>query len=265
MASKYADDSDTNGVRTTDIENFLRVIEGNDQETALQLLYESCGWSPASHWQKPITEYGDSHPVWKDFVALSMKNIGQFEIDDESFERAGRYTNAVLALMFKAMTENASRYTGLVLEGYSYQGSSRDGLKVISPNEFDTMLTFHIESLGCVENKIEKDGKEVAGFCYIRAAEAFTMEQLEEKYPELYRCGIFEMKAGSVFISSRKLHQCIFESIVDKSIEDIVNIAKAPHLHGNNLPTIKCKMNPPSINIVVEISDRDDDLYPNKI
>ncbi|XP_053397031.1 uncharacterized protein LOC128556324, partial [Mercenaria mercenaria] len=63
------------------------------------------------------------------------------------------------------------------------QGRSRDGLKVIRPDEFDSVIEFHIEGLQLSEKRINKNRKYVPGFCYLQVEQ--RRDKLQEKYPKL--------------------------------------------------------------------------------
>jgi hypothetical protein len=50
-----------------------------------------------------------------------------------------------MELLLKELRVKASTdYEHLRIDSYIRQGSSRDGLKVIKPDEYDTVLEFHI-------------------------------------------------------------------------------------------------------------------------
>jgi len=152
----------------------------------------------------------------------------------------------------------ATSYEGLRIDSYIRQGSSRDGLKVVAPDEFDTILEFHIEGLeiNLKQQNIHKNGDRIVpGFCFM-VIEGKPLDKLRERFPKLYREGVFVEKNGVVYMSSRCLHQRVFGSMVDKACNTIIEKIKNLKRSGESINfNITRKMNPPAINIVIILSD----------
>lgn len=150
------------------------------------------------------------------------------------------------------MVQKASIYEHLKIKSYVRQGSSRDGLKVIAPDEFDTIIEFHIDDL---QLYLDEFAAEIPGFCYIEVKQ--TKDWLMKKYPKLYKDGVFDDTWNeTIYLNSRKLHGVVFKSIIDRScssIEKIISkdIAATDKARFN----ITSRINPPSVNIIIEYSN----------
>jgi len=114
-------------------------------------------------------------------------------------------------------------FEGIRIDSYIRQGSSREGLKVVEPNEFDAMLEFHIEGL---EGKISEESildqynRHVSGFCFMNI-NGVDMADLSSQYPRLVQRGVFKEQDGRIRLSSRSLYESVFKSMVDKATDKI--------------------------------------------
>ena len=82
------------------------------------------------------------------------------------------------------------------------------------------------------------------------------MDTLRERFPKLYREGVFVENDGVIHVSSRCLHQRVFGSMVDKACNTIIEKIKNLKRSGESIIfNITRKMNPPAINIVIILSD----------
>jgi len=103
-------------------------------------------------------------------------------------------------------------FEGIRIDSYIRQGSSREGLKVVEPNEFDAMLEFHIEGLeGKIteESILDKTNRHVSGFCFMKI-DGVDMAYLQRRYPRLFQRGLFVEQGGRILLSLKSLYERFF-------------------------------------------------------
>ncbi|XP_060579410.1 uncharacterized protein LOC132736317 [Ruditapes philippinarum] len=246
------------GVLAEDISNASRRI-AESRDTDDNVCQGELG-SALNQWQRPITEFGSScNAEW--VVKLNASPyIGEIDFGGKEWARSRDAVDAVMELLLKELRVKASTdYEHLRIDSYIRQGSSRDGLKVIKPDEFDTVLEFHIEGLQLSEQHIYKNRKYVPGFCYLKVDG--SSQYLQARFPKLWRERVFEEKDGTVYLSSRMIHQGVFESLIDKSCRVIEEKIQAMQRSRNVNFHITRKMNPPAVNITIHLDDDANDLF----
>ncbi|XP_052233159.1 uncharacterized protein LOC127846018 [Dreissena polymorpha] len=160
-------------------------------------------------------------------------------------------------LILHDLRRQSPQYKGLRIDSYIRQGSSRDGLKVWKADEFDSMLEFHIEGL---EKRVERmyiasplvSGKNIPGFCYLQIT-GTTPENLRKSCPELFEEGVFQSKAGQIFISSKRLYERVFYSMVDKAIHNLTIEDASTIFRNAETFRLTQNWNPPAINVTIEL------------
>ncbi|KAH3775145.1 uncharacterized protein LOC127844339 [Dreissena polymorpha] len=207
-----------------------------------------------NQWQRPITEFGDC-PDWSIWITKSAY-VGNIDFDRAEWAESRQAVDEVMKWILEDIRLQAKNYKGLRIDSYVRQGSSREGLKVYKADEFDSMLEFHIEGL---ENRIKqtpiyKNGKIIPAFCYITISD-LSIDRLQRLCPELSYAGLFEYRDGHIFLSSKVIHEKVFESMVDKAINTLSNTIREakPWRHMAESFTLTRKMNPPAINVTIEM------------
>ena len=72
---------------------------------------------------------------------------GDIDFGSKPWARSREAVDYVMKELQNAMRAEAAKYERLRIESYIRQGSSRDALKVIWPNEYDSVIQFQIEGL----------------------------------------------------------------------------------------------------------------------
>ncbi|XP_060586019.1 uncharacterized protein LOC132741778 isoform X3 [Ruditapes philippinarum] len=247
------------GVSEDDISDASRKIAGSTETES----YEGASLlgSALNQWQRPITDYG-CDPQWVVKLKASPY-IGDIDFGRKEWARSRDAVDAVMELLLDDLRVKASTdYEHLRIDSYIRQGSSRDGLKVIKPDEYDTVLEFHIEGLHLSEQHIYKNKKYVPGFCYLKVDA--SCQDLQHRFPKLWREKVFEERDGTFYLSSRMLHQGVFESLIDKSCRAIEEKIEAMQRSRKVNFHITRKMNPPAVNITIHLDDDANDLFMNQ-
>ncbi|XP_045187922.2 uncharacterized protein LOC123545672 [Mercenaria mercenaria] len=241
------------GVSEEDINRALKAVaESGDTDDISQ---PGQLGSALNQWQRPITDFGNE-PQW-----VASRYIGEIDFGRREWARSRDTVDAVMDLLLKDLRARAAaHYKHLRIDSYIRQGSSRDGLKVIKPDEFDTLIEFHIEGLQLSEKRIFKNRKYVPGFCYLQVDQG--REVLQNRYPELWQEGVFEEDTqGIIYLSSRMLHQAVFESLIDQSSLAIEEKVVAMACRQNINFHITRRMNPPAVNIRICFDDAANELF----
>lgn len=126
---------------------------------------------------------------------------------------------------------------------------------MIKADEFDTLLLYNFEGFRLRLHPVQRDNKVIPEFCRLEVSRQLSW--LESYCPKLYREGVFEEdSSGRVMLNARALHQRVFVSMVDRSVRNITaRIREAVELTTPETVqfTIRRKMNPPSINITIDL------------
>lgn len=164
-------------------------------------------------WRTPVLHFGDNDKRIKDFFKKELQNIKRDEWDI-SCEIVNRLSNMVVCEMRKAASK---RFPGLYIgKTLRKQGSSREGLKVCDPFEFDLLLPFHLEN---IQKKIDlvfdNNGCIIPGL--------FKMEIMNpKKLPSWWgKCGLVSNVQEKAYINTSYLQKKVFASLLDQTTDEI--------------------------------------------
>ena len=192
----------------------------------------------------------------KDFFNFVFSVSGDIDFGRKDWATARDTVDAVLELLFKEVRSGADKFEGLKIERYVRQGSSREGLKVIAPDEFDTLLLYHFENIFLSPKDIETESnKIIPEFCKMTCNR--SLDTVKARLPTLFRKGVFkELAEGTVCLNSRALHQQVFQSIIDQVTDKIRDIISDLEIRGQR-PGFQISriMNPPSINLTIHMTN----------
>ncbi|XP_052230411.1 uncharacterized protein LOC127844338 isoform X1 [Dreissena polymorpha] len=204
-------------------------------------------------WQKPITEFGQCDPELLGTI-LRSDFVGDIDCGSADWTDSCQVVDAVMDLILKQLQELAGKYEGLCIKEYIRQGSAREGLKVINANEFDMLLEFHIEGLDDVidyASITNSAGRSIPGSCNLKM-NGVRFEKLQKMFPTLTREGVFVRYRNGLYLSSKILHERIFESMVDTAINQI-SLTMGKLSSFSRRLQLKRKINPPSINVNIKV------------
>ncbi|KAL3886738.1 hypothetical protein ACJMK2_026716 [Sinanodonta woodiana] len=202
-----------------------------------------------NEWQHPVKEFS-SADAQLEHRMNSLECVGKLDIPQNIWDDATALVDEILDLLLDKMKAQASKYEGLVLDGYRKQGSARDGLKIRTPDEFDVLLEYHIEGLDVEPVPIDDFGIPHPGLGKMKILnEAF---KIETQFSTWIRRKIIVRHQDSYFLEARNLHQTVFESIVDKCQTEISRIRRQ-----NISFRLTRSMNPPSVNLTIKNIQRE--------
>ncbi|XP_034327323.2 uncharacterized protein [Magallana gigas] len=201
-------------------------------------------------WRFRIFETGSNDNDVVEFFRTKKINF-DYSLWEESCEVIDKVMKHVVRQM--KMTASGD-FPGLVLEdNLIKQGSSREGLKVCDPFEFDYILPFRIEGLTLTKTAIyDCCMNKVPGlFKYKIQNSCSNIPSWMENHDVI---GHSEDGYGSGrFINTRNFQRKLFTSLVDKSISGLIN--KNIHLPNSkyNRYSINRSVDPPTLKITIRV------------
>ena len=170
---------------------------------------------------------------------------GDIDFPRKQWAKSRKLVDGVMDMVLERLRSES--FEGIRIDSYIRQGSSREGLKVVEPDEFDAMLEFHIEGLeGKInqESILDQDNRHVSGFCFMKI-DGVDMAYLRKRYPRLVERGLFVEQGGRILLSSKSLYERFFKSLVDKATDTI----RESNMYKNLV--ITRKDNPPAVNVQI--------------
>lgn len=191
----------------------LMLICKTKHREAVRLVRSSLSEDFKEEWRKPVYHFGIKDKGIKDFFKKERIDFNQDDWD-VSCEIVDRILKIVACEMRKAANK---RFPGLVLSGtLKKQGSSREGLKVCDPLEFDVLLPFHLENVQTRNDVVfDRYGCIIPGL--------FKMEIINpEKLPLWWRkCELLSCVQEKVYINTSHFQKKVFASLLDQIRGDI--------------------------------------------
>lgn len=196
-------------------------------------------------WRFPVFETGANDNNVDGFFRTK-----RIHLDKPLWEESCEVIDKVMKDVVRQMKMTASkRFPGLVLEdNLIKQGSSREGLKVCDPYEFDYILPFRIEGLTLTKVAINDcDGNIVPGL-FKHMIKYWNKPTWMERHKVIEFSGY-----GLEFINTRNFQREIFTSLVDSSVSGLINKnIQLTHSKYNNY-SIRRSVDPPTLKITIQV------------
>lgn len=193
-------------------------------------------------WRFPVFETGaDDNNVDRSFLTEKIN------FDISLWEDSCEVIDKVMKDVVRQMKMTASkRFPGLVLEdNLIKQGSSREGLKVCDPYEFDYILPFRIEGLTLTKVAINDcDGNIVPGL-FKHMIKYWNKPTWMERHKVIEFSGY-----GLEFINTRNFQREVFTSLVDSSVSELIN---KNYYSKYNSYSIRRSVDPPTLKITIQV------------
>lgn len=176
---------------------------------------EDKGLENFDEWRKPVFQIGNNDEKIEYFFE---KN--RIEIDEDDWDVSCKIVDRVLKIVVCEMREAANkRFPGLALLGtLKKQGSSREGLKVCDPLEFDVLLPFHLEDVQTKNDIVcDSSGRIMPGL--------FKMEIINyDDMPSWWRkCELLflDHNQKKTYLNTSNFQKKVFASLLDQTREEI--------------------------------------------
>ncbi|XP_071176437.1 uncharacterized protein [Mytilus edulis] len=202
-------------------------------------------------WRYPVFTVG---PEEEDLKQRILQNIylENINITDNDWDEHCSAVDSVLEKILLILKKYANKeYEGLIIHGSLKQGSSREGLKVNDPLEFDCLVQFEIEGMQVAKCQVyDYSGELMPEFIKLRVE---NPEYLLRIYPWLRRYKIFT-KSGlhdtHCYINTKNLQEKVFMALLDKTRAHIFN--RLPP-DDRTIYTYRRSVKPPSFPIQISL------------
>lgn len=196
----------------------------------------------SNKWIAPVHVFrpGD-RPLKSQIQSQTM--VYRFSAD--LWEQACIVVDDVLGIILSELQTQAQRsFENLAIDvNFIRQGSARQGLKIVAPDEFDVIVPFQLSGLRLQEVRLkDTNGLILPGQMRLRV---MNHSELNERCPRLQKLGVFQMDQGTCYINTRVLQEKVFKSLFDKTssvTED--NLLRKGY-------SVTRGSRPPSINITI--------------
>ncbi|XP_056004830.1 uncharacterized protein LOC125659948 isoform X3 [Ostrea edulis] len=206
----------------------------------------------------PRNEVGSKYNEWREpvfEVGLGDTNISKYfeekklNISRSNWQASCQMMDKVVKIIAREMKAAAAiQFPGLVLdETFIKQGSSREGLKVCDPLEFDFILPFRIEGVQMVETKaFNCYGNSLPGLFKQRVVSHYNLPSWMIKY------GLLEDSYGDRCINTSNFQTRIFTSLLDKSKDGINRQLRRMTALSSDICTVDRCVSPPTLKILIK-------------
>lgn len=203
--------------------------------------------SELNEWRSPVLEFnGTESPDFK-----SNSKLRGLVFSDYNWETCTTAVDKALATVWKSLkTVTQRKYPEISLyTGFVRQGSSREGLKVTQPDEFDCVIEFTVEGLSFTEMPVWSDGQSIPGHMYISVNKSY--KDLQLICPNLYREGVFRDHEEDIILDTQNLLTKVFTSLFESCLSKVKNDIP---LKSEMFDMLKRKAAPPTFCFKFEIN-----------
>lgn len=195
-------------------------------------------------WREPVLHFGDNDKRIKEFFENKLKNI-----NEDEWNISCKIVDELSKMVVCEMREAANkRFPGLYIgKTLRKQGSSREGLKVCDPFEFDLLLPFHLENVQMkIDAVFDNNGCIIPGL--------FKMEIKDpEKLPSWWiKCGLVSYVQEKAYINTSHFQKKIFASILDQTTDEINKRLKKLTANSKDEYKLVRQVNSPSLKITIK-------------
>lgn len=200
-------------------------------------------------WRKPVLRIGDKDERIRDFFRDE-----HIDIDQEDWDVSCEIVDRILKIVVCEMRKEAiKRFPGLAIgKTLRKQGSSREGLKVCDPLEFDVLLPFQLENVITNNDAVfDNNGCIIPGL--------FKMEIMDpDKLPMWWRkCELLSHEQGKAYVNTSNFHKKVFASLLDQTREGINKLLNKLTENTNDEYAVVRSVISPSLKITIQIQSED--------
>lgn len=201
--------------------------------------------SQKNDWTFPVFETGSNDDEIRKYFTREALNF-----ENSDWEECCSVIDKVMTEITRVMTRKArERFPGLAIENILIkQGSSREGLKVCDPLEFDYILPFQIECLELRRTNIYNEhGDIIPGLFKQRVLNSSRIPGWIEEQE------LLEHDRSGSFLNTKNLQRKIFSSLWDKSIDEHHKRRQLGRIYENDDYTIHRSVDPPTLKITIAV------------
>ncbi|OWF48375.1 uncharacterized protein LOC110453165 [Mizuhopecten yessoensis] len=175
-------------------------------------------------WRKPVSKFA----LKEDDLAQRLRKnvyIGEYDISDELWQKSCGVVDEITRFFHVTLKKVASRYyPGLSFGDFVKQGSSREGLKIRHPDEFDMILPFTIEGVNIhAVPALDKNGQLIPAHMKLQISDYAQIQNViyGSQYQSLKINGVFENCGTDLVLNAMCFQTRVISSIMDTTIAEI--------------------------------------------
>ncbi|XP_069133746.1 uncharacterized protein [Argopecten irradians] len=212
-------------------------------------------------WQTPVQSFAANERNL-DVQLRENRCIGDYQISDDLWNKSCGVVDEISRVFHKTLTTvSAKHHPCLIFGDFVKQGSSREGLKVRDPDEFDMILPFTIEGVDIQSvPALDSSGEQIPAHVTLRVPEA-QMGNVETdfKYDSFRRNNVFDRQGSDLYLNAKNFHTKVILSIMDTTISLIQNEIEAETENEPCSFTLtKASVFPPTYRFKIKIKSDDD-------
>ncbi|XP_052688070.1 uncharacterized protein LOC128166753 isoform X2 [Crassostrea angulata] len=218
----------------------------------------------SKRWRKPVVNINDKRrenfEEWRklvlrfgDFFDKRIRDFFRYkhiDIDKEDWDVSCEIVDRILKIVVSEMRKEAiKRFPGLAIgKTLRKQGSSREGLKVCDPLEFDVLLPFLLENVKTNNDAVfDNNGCIIPGLFKMRIMNP-------DKLPSWWRkCELVSEERGKTYINTSNFHKKVFASLLDQTREGINKVLKKLTENTNDEYAVVRSVISPSLKITIHV------------
>lgn len=173
--------------------------------------------SELNEWRHPVLEFNANEKP--DF--MSNHKLSGLRFTDYNWDTCTTAVDKALAGLWQSLLKITQRkYPEISFHtGFIKQGSSREGLKVTQPDEFDCVIEFSVKGLRFTKEPVQSEGHIIPGHMYISVNNSY--KELESICPNLCREGVFQSHEDAFILDTQNLLTKVFTSLFESSLSDV--------------------------------------------
>ncbi|XP_060064502.1 uncharacterized protein LOC132544868 [Ylistrum balloti] len=169
-------------------------------------------------WRTPVSEFSSNESILRE-------SFQQNEITKELWQKTCGVVDEI-AKLFQQNVQRVSslRYPCLSFGNFVKQGSSREGLKIRQPDEFDMVLPFTIKGIDIhTVPALDNDGEPIPALVNLQISDYGQIQNIINctQYKSLNRDGVFEEHGAHLILSAMCFQTKVITSIMDTTISEI--------------------------------------------
>ncbi|XP_033753128.1 uncharacterized protein LOC117336626 [Pecten maximus] len=194
------------------------------------------------------------------------KCIGEYDISTALWQKSCGVVDEITRAFHKMLTKVSSKsYPCLEFGDFVKQGSSREGLKIRHPDEFDMILPFTIAGVDIRSvPALDSNGERIPALVKLQIPDSQIEHVMSDSlYRSLRSKEVFERVGSDLFINAMYLQTCVISSIMDSTINHIQDEINAETINQPCSFTLtKASVFPPTyrFKIVIKSDDNFDEL-----
>ncbi|OWF48377.1 uncharacterized protein LOC110453174 [Mizuhopecten yessoensis] len=175
-------------------------------------------------WRKPVSKFARNEVTLAERLRENVY-IGEYDISDELWQKSCGVVDEITRFFHVTLKKVTSRYyPGLSFGDFVKQGSSREGLKIRHPDEFDMILPFTIEGVDIhAVPALDRSGELIPAHMKLQITKYTQIQNVMNgsRYQSLKNNGVFEKCGTDLFLNAMCFQTRVVSSIMDTTIAEI--------------------------------------------